>query len=89
MNVIGTTELIDLVAGATGQSKSATKAVVEATIGAIVARTAAGEKVRLKGLGSFEQRQRAARNGRNPQTGAMIAIPAKAHLAFRAAKATA
>jgi DNA-binding protein HU-beta len=47
---------------------------------------AAGGKVSLVGFGSFEPRQRAARNGRNPQTGATIEIPAVTVPAFSAGK---
>ena len=48
---------------------------------------AGGEGVLLVGLGSFDVRQRAARAGRNPQTGATIRIPAKKVPVFKAGKA--
>ena len=46
-----------------------------------------GEEVALSGLGKFEVRERAARSGRNPQTGEAISIPATKALGFKAAKA--
>ena len=45
-----------------------------------------GEKVTLVGFGTFEPRKRAARNGRNPQTGKEIKIPAKTVPVFSAGK---
>jgi DNA-binding protein HU-beta len=44
------------------------------------------ERVIIKGFGTFETKTRAGRNGRNPQTGAVIVIPAKTVLTFKAAK---
>ena len=46
-----------------------------------------GDKVTLVGFGTFEVRERPARNGRNPQTGAEITIPASKLPAFKAGKA--
>ena len=46
-----------------------------------------GGEVALFGLGKFEVRERAARNGRNPQTGEAITIPATKAVGFKAAKA--
>ena len=46
----------------------------------------AGEKVALTGFGTFEVRERAAREGRNPQTGATIQIAASKTPAFKAGK---
>lgn len=48
---------------------------------------AAGEKVQLIGFGNFEVRERAARQGRNPQTGETISIAASKVPAFKAGKA--
>ena len=48
---------------------------------------AAGEKVQIAGFGSFETRQRAARTGKNPQTGEAVAIAACKAPAFKAGKA--
>lgn len=61
----------------------------EAAVTAVLAgisSLAASDRLTLRGFGSFETRTRAARLGRNPQTGAEIQIPASSGLAFRAAK---
>lgn len=79
-------ELIAKVAETTG-SKVSAKAAVEATFAAITSAVAAGEKVQLIGFGTFEVKARAARTGKNPKTGAAIAIPASKAPAFKAGKA--
>jgi DNA-binding protein HU-beta len=54
--------------------------------GIIAAEVAKGEKIALTGFGTFERRQRKARQGRNPQTGATIKIAAAKYPAFAAGK---
>jgi len=66
--------------------KDATKAV-DAVLETIMDTLKDGEKVQLIGFGTFEVRDRAARKGRNPQTGAEIQIPASKVPAFKAGKA--
>ncbi|WP_134643743.1 HU family DNA-binding protein [Weissella cibaria] len=80
------TELIDLVAAKTGQAKSETAKTVNALLDVIKDQLAQGEKVALVGFGTFEVRERAARKGRNPQTGAEIEIAAAKAPAFKAGK---
>lgn len=81
------TELIAKVAEATDlQKKDATKAV-EAVFNAIAEALQNGDKVQLVGFGNFEVRERSARKGRNPQTGAEIDIPASKVPAFKPGKA--
>ena len=80
------TELIDLVAAKTGQAKSETTKTVNALLDVIKNELAKGEKVALVGFGTFEVRERAARKGRNPQTGAEIEIAAAKAPAFKAGK---
>lgn len=80
-------ELVDAVAGATGDSKSVASASVDAVIGAITGALTGGDRVQISGFGTFEVRQRNARMGRNPQTGAPIPIPASKAPAFKAGKA--
>ncbi len=70
-------ELAEEVSGEIGLSKRETQKVIDAIIGTIGNTLAAGEKVTLVGFGTFGVRQRKARTGRNPQTGATIQIPAK------------
>ena len=77
-------ELVDAVAEATGTSRSAASASVEAVIDTITDALKRGEKVALTGFGSFEVRARAARTGRNPQTGASIEVKASNAPAFKA-----
>ncbi len=79
-------ELVDAVAEKTGVSKKDADAVVTAVVEAIMASVAEGEKVSLVGFGSFEPRSRKARDGRNPQTGQTIKIPATTVPAFSAGK---
>ena len=80
------TELIGLVAAKTGQAKSETTKTVNALLDVIKDQLAQGEKVALVGFGTFEVRERAARKGRNPQTGAEIEIAAAKAPAFKAGK---
>lgn len=79
-------ELIDAIASKTQTSKKEADAVLTATIDAIMEAVANGEKVTLVGFGTFEPRARAARDGRNPQTGKAIKIPATTVPAFSAGK---
>ena len=60
--------------------------VLSALIETVEKTVSKGKKVTLVGFGTFEQRKRAARNGRNPQTGATIKIAAKKVPAFSAGK---
>lgn len=63
-----------------------TAVFVDATIKAIQDAVVAGEKVQLVGFGTFETTERAARTGRNPQTGETLAIPASKSPKFKAGK---
>ncbi|CAN5670067.1 MAG: HU family DNA-binding protein [Acidimicrobiia bacterium] len=78
------TEMVDAVAEATGSSKAAAGSSVEAVLDSITKSLRNGEKVTLPGFGTFEVRQRAARTGRNPQTGATIQVQASKAPAFKA-----
>ncbi|BCU83208.1 transcriptional regulator [Polycladomyces abyssicola] len=79
-------ELVDRVAAATGKTKKESAQVVEAVLSAIAEALRNGEKVSLVGFGNFEVRERAARTGRNPQTGETIQIEASRVPAFRPGK---
>lgn len=81
------TELVNAVAAKAGLSKKDAAAAVAATFGAIEETLLAGDKVQLIGFGTFEVRERAARTGKNPQTGEAIEIPAAKAPAFKAGKA--
>jgi DNA-binding protein HU-beta len=80
-------ELIQVVSEKSGLTKKDASAAVEAVFSCISEALARGEKVQLVGFGNFEIRERAARKGRNPQTGEVIDIAASRVPAFRAGKA--
>ncbi|HEY9648271.1 MAG TPA: HU family DNA-binding protein, partial [Chroococcidiopsis sp.] len=69
-------ELVDTVAANTGATKKVADSVITAALDAIADALVKGDKVTLVGFGTFEVRDRAARQGRNPQSGAVIEIPA-------------
>lgn len=80
-------ELIAAVAAQTGLTKKDAEKSVSATLQIIEDTLVAGDKVQLVGFGSFEVRQRAAKEGINPQTKAKIQIPSSKHPVFKAGKA--
>lgn len=80
-------ELIDAVADAAEISKAAAGKALDGAITAITKALKKGDKVSLVGFGTFEVRKRAARTGRNPQTGATLKIKATKVPAFKAGKA--
>ncbi|AEH53620.1 MULTISPECIES: HU family DNA-binding protein [Heyndrickxia] len=81
------TDLINAVAEATELSKKDTTKAVDAIFDTIQNALANGDKVQLIGFGNFEVRERAARKGRNPQTGEEIDIAASKVPAFKPGKA--
>ena len=80
-------ELIDAIASSAELTKADAGRALDATIAAITASLAAGDAVALVGFGTFSVRKRAARQGRNPQTGATIKIKASKNPGFKAGKA--
>ena len=81
------TELINEVANKTELTKKDCEKVVNAVLESITDAMSVGDKVQLTGFGTFEARDRAAREGKNPATGAPISIPATKVPAFKAGKA--
>ena len=79
-------ELIERVAEKADVTKRDADLVVSAMIEAIMGAVADGEKVTIVGFGSFEPRDRKAREGRNPKTGESMTIPATTVPAFSAGK---
>ena len=77
-------ELIDAMAADAGISKAAAKAALESLIGSVGKTLKGGGRVSLVGFGSWSVSKRAARDGRNPQTGATIKIAAKNVVKFKA-----
>jgi len=80
-------ELVDAVASEADLTKAQADAALTAALDGIAAAVAKDEKVSLPGFGTFELRRRAARSGRNPQTGEAIEIAASAAPAFKPASA--
>ncbi len=80
------TELVNYVVEQTGLMKKDCEKLVTAFTDSITDTLAKGEKVQIAGFGTFEVRQRAARDGRNPLTGESIKIAAGKAPAFRAGK---
>ncbi|MFA7241514.1 MAG: HU family DNA-binding protein [Sulfuricellaceae bacterium] len=80
-------ELIDQIAKSAEISKAAASRALDATVGAIKSALKNGDMVTLVGFGTFYVGKRAARNGRNPRTGAAIKIKAAQTPKFRAGKA--
>jgi DNA-binding protein HU-beta len=80
-------DLADTVASAGGLSKADAKKIVDGVFAAIADAAAKGEEVSLNGFGKFKVKESAAREGRNPATGATIQIAASKKLGFTPAKA--
>ena len=77
-------DLVESVANITGISKAEANRAVDAVFTTITDNLVKGEEVRLTGFGSFRTARRAARQGRNPQTGQAINIPASTQAKFKA-----
>jgi DNA-binding protein HU-beta len=84
---VNKSELIDQIAESADISKAAAGRALDATIGAVKSALKKGGMVTLIGFGTFYVGERAARSGRNPQTGAAIKIKAAKVPKFRAGKA--
>ena len=76
-------QLIDAVAAATDLPRSQVEATLAVTLTQVRAAVASGDKVQLLGFGTFEPRQRSARTGRNPSTGAALQVPATRVVGFK------
>ena len=81
------TELVAAIADQAGLSKKDSEKALKAFTDVVAAELKKGEKVQLVGFGTFEVAERAAREGRNPQTGAVMKIPASKAPKFKAGKA--
>ncbi|MCD7949701.1 MAG: HU family DNA-binding protein [Erysipelotrichaceae bacterium] len=78
------TELVDKVASSAGMTKVDAEAAINAFVATVSDALKEGDKVVLKGFGTFEVRERKERVGRNPQTGEAVVIPASKAPAFKA-----
>ncbi|MFB9733143.1 HU family DNA-binding protein [Ornithinimicrobium kibberense] len=75
--------IVEAVAREAGMTQAAADKVVSSVLEAVSAELAKGEKVSFPGFGTFEVRERSARTGRNPQTGAEIQIAASKSVGFK------
>lgn len=80
-------ELVEAVAEAAGLTKADATRAIDATFAAITGALKQGDKVPLVGFGTFQVTKRAAREGRNPQTGAPVQIAARNAVSFKAGTA--
>jgi DNA-binding protein HU-beta len=79
-------QLIDTIAEETGKPKADIESTIEALTEKIGYALASGDKVELRGFGTFSLKEKKARTGRNPRTGETIQIAAKREAAFKAGK---
>ena len=79
-------ELVDAIAEKANVTKKEAETVLTATLDIIVEAVTSSDKVTLVGFGSFEKRERAQREGRNPKTGESMTIAATTVPAFSAGK---
>ena len=84
---VNKSELIDAIAADAGLSKADAGKALDATLSAVTGSLRKGDTVSLVGFGTFQVKSRAARTGRNPQTGATIQIAAAKVPGFKAGKA--
>ncbi len=79
-------EMIEKVSSKINLTKKDTERVVKIVFGSIIQALAQGDKVELRGFGTFRVRSRESRDGRNPRTGDTIRIPSKKVPFFKASK---
>ncbi len=85
--MVNKSELVEAIAGSADISKAAAGRALDAITDSIAAALKEGDQVALVGFGTFMVKDRAARTGRNPQTGEPIDIPAAKIPSFKAGKA--
>lgn len=79
-------DLIDVVSHAGAPTRRDSEIIVETIFSTVVEALRAGDKVEIRGFGSFRVRQRDARMGRNPKTGEPVAVPARKVAFFKPSK---
>lgn len=84
---VNKSQLVDKISENADISKAAAGRALDAFVEAVSEALKEGDQVALVGFGTFVVRERASRSGRNPQTGAVIEIPASKQPAFKAGKA--
>jgi integration host factor subunit beta len=70
-------ELVDTVSRASELTRKHSEVIVDAVFTSIIDALRKGDKIELRGFGSFRIRKRGSRSGRNPKTGAGVLVPAK------------
>ena len=80
-------ELVEAIAAKTGLTKADANRALDATFEVIAKALKKGERVPVAGFGTFNVSKRKAREGRNPQTGATVKIPARKAVTFKAGTA--
>ncbi len=80
-------EFVQAIADSADLSKADADRALKAVVDTITSGVASGQKIQIPGLGTFEPRERSAREGRNPQTGETIQIAATTTPGFKAATA--
>lgn len=80
-------ELIEELSESAAITRKHSEVIVEAVFSSISSALQRGEKIELRGFGSFRLRQRESRTGRNPKTGAGVVVPAKRVPSFKPGKA--
>lgn len=79
-------DLIEEVCRTGHLTRKESETVIETVFESIVDSLRAGDKIEIRGFGSFRTRQRAARTGRNPKTGEPVAVPARRVPFFKPSK---
>lgn len=79
-------DLIEEVSRAVEMSRKDSEVILETIFGSIVKSLQAGDKIEIRGFGSFRSRQSSPRIGRNPKTGTRVDVPAKKIPYFKASK---
>ena len=77
VGVMTKAELVDEVARVVGLTKKQAETIVNIVFDSIVESLRAGQKIELRGFGSFRLRSRKSRTGRNPKTGEKVEVPSK------------
>ncbi len=79
-------ELVDRVSETSDLTRKHSEVIVDAVFSSITDALHKGDKIELRGFGSFRLRRRESRSGRNPKTGAGVVVPAKAVPSFKPGK---
>jgi integration host factor subunit beta len=79
-------DLVEELVRVTDLPRQESEAVVETMFGSIISALQSGDRIEIRGFGSFRTRQRRGRTGRNPKTGAKVEVPPKRILVFKPSK---